>query len=644
MFSSHSLLSTLAACLPLATLVTSLPAVDQHLSGLRRDGPVDQNVFYNVNGADVKTRIAKLKAAGYQPTSLSIHGTPADAKYAGIWTKQDGNAYETILGANRTAYNAWIEQWKANGYVSTHVSATGSASDAVFAGVMQQIPSVRNWVQECGLDSPFAYLNITMGTPMVIKGVSLYGTPQQRQYCVLGHEDTDNHQQSVSYPIESPVRDYKEIEAEQTSKRFWRPVFIDKSEDMLLTPIFDDTSVGRWTALTDLTLQQLRLELAAQKAKNLHPISIAGAGSANAKYAVIFAERVTPLKREWHITGSVTGFNDNAGLSNALDGVMQAFMTRNSVRQAQVAASFNGTVIASRGYTWAESDRAIVQPSDKFLLGSVSKTFTYAATDQLVSSGRLNLTTRVYPLLGYNKPKDPRSLDITVQHLLDHAGGFDRGMSPDIGFIFTTVAQKLNQSSPVSLRQLIEYVYEQPLDFTPGERSVYCNYGTLMLSYIVSNLTGESYTSYLQKHILSGLDVELYSTSSTDHTRDPIVQETKSVGISALTPSSPIRVSGVYGGDGAVKEAAVGSFALRASASTVSRFMANHNIYGIGPRQAWNYRDGTVEGARALAYSQGDIDWVLLLNTRSYVNEQAWEQLVFGDVYDIWGRFVRKGT
>ena len=639
MYTSRSFLSNLASCLSLAAFVTPYPTDDQGFALAKRNATIEQSLFYDMNSAEVEEKIAKLKAEGYRPTSLSIYGSHTDAKYAGIWTKQDGNAYETIVGANETTYNAWLDHWRASGYVSTHISASGTASDALFAGVMQEMSSIRTWVQQCGLDNPYAYENATMDVPMTIKSVSMYGVPNERQYCILGHEDTANHQQTVWYQTDSFVYDYKTLESAETSKRYWRPVYIDVSEDQILTPIFDDTSVGQWTTLTNLTASQLDSEMVKQKAKNMYPIHISGAGAAEARYAVIFAERTTPLEREWHTTGTVTGFDDNAGVRDALDEVMQKFMRGNSVRQAQVAASVNGTVIASRAYTWAENDRAVVQPSDKFLLGSVSKAFTYAATDHLISTGRLNLTTHVYPLLGYNAPADERSLDITVQHLLDHTAGFDRSMSSDIGFIFTTVAQSLNQATPATLRQLIEYIAARPLDFSPGDRSVYSNYGTMLLSYVITNMTGETYSSYIEKNVLAGLDVELWSTAAELHKSDPIVQETKFTGISALVPLSDDKVSSANGGDGSIKEEAIGAFGLKASAATISQFIGSNSVYGLGGRAPWSYRDGTVAGARAIAYSASELDWALMLNTREYSDEAAWENLVFTDVQDVWSRF-----
>ncbi|KAJ8111644.1 hypothetical protein OPT61_g5810 [Boeremia exigua] len=639
MYTSRTLLSNLASCLSLAAVVASLPTNGQDFSISKRNATIEQSVFYDIGGTELEEKIAKLKAEGYQPTSLSVHGSPTDAKYAGIWTKENGNAYETILGANETTYNAWLDQWRASGYVSTHVSATGSDSDAVFAGVVQEMPSVSNWVQACGLAFYYDYFNATMNVPMIIKGVSMYGSPSKRQYCILGHEDTVNYQQTISYQTQWFTEDYKIREAAETSKPHWRPVYIDVSEDQLHTPIFDDSSIGEWVALTDLTSSQLDTEISAQRAKNLHPVHIAGGGDAEAKYAVIFVERTAPLEREWHTTGTVTGFRDNAEVSNALDQVMQTFMKRNSIRQAQVAASVDGKVVASRAFTWAESDRAVAQPSDKFMLASVSKMFTHAATNHLVSTGLLNLTTLVYPLLGYSKPADERALDITVQHLLDHTAGYDRTKTPDLGFIFRDVAKSLNQATPATLRQVIEHVVAQPLDFTPGEDLVYSNYGTMLLSYVVTNLTGETYASFLEKYVDFGADVEVWSTAADTHKSDSIVQETKFVAASALTPLSDDQVSQAFGGDGSIKEEVIGSFGMKGSAETISRFIGTNAVYGIGGREPYSYRDGSIAGARTFAQSLPQLDWALTLNSREYLNERAWEDLIFTDVQGVWNRF-----
>ena len=49
--------------------------------------------------------------------------------------------------------------------------------------------------------------------------------------------------------------------------------------------------------------------------------------------------------------------------------------------------------------------------------------FLEAAVQSLYDAKKLTPDRKVYPLLGFTKPKDARSDKITVQHLLDHMGG-----------------------------------------------------------------------------------------------------------------------------------------------------------------------------------------------------------------------------
>ncbi|KAH7125296.1 beta-lactamase/transpeptidase-like protein [Dendryphion nanum] len=632
------------ACL-LASFLSIVPntyALPTEHGTLYRRNATDQTVYYGINIADHEKRVTSLKANGYRPISLNIYGPSDSAKFAAIWTKETGPSFEIISGVDGPTYNAWQAQWKSNGYVSTHVSAAGDASSALYAGIMAKIPTVSNWVQACDLQNPWDYENVTSGLRMSIKGISMYGAPSSRRYCVLGHENLYNQQQTVFYSTDYYQYNYENLYTAETQKRFWRPTFLHISSDHLITPIFDDTNVGNWTALTDLTSTQLATEITKQEAAGLQLVQLSGAeitSSNTTLYTAIFTEHITPYPRTWHAVGSVTGFQNNTAVTTALDSTLQTFMTLNGIRQAQVAASVNGTIVASRAYTLAEPDRATVSPNDKFLLASLSKMFTHAATQHLIDTGKLNLTTQIYPLLGF-VPADERAVNITVQHLIEHSAGYDRSVSGDLGFLFTTIARAKNQSTPATLRDVIYYVVARPLDFTPGTQGAYSNYGTMLLSYVLTNLTEIAYMDYLREFVLEGLEVELYATRGAEHVSDRVVQETKYTGLNALEPAVEKNVPGVHGGDGAVKEEAVASFGLRASAETVVRFIGGHAVSGIGERAVWGSRDGSLMGARAFAESRPELDWAIILNSREYVSERMWENLVYFDVPDVWGKYA----
>ena len=82
-----------------------------------------------------------------------------------------------------------------------------------------------------------------------------------------------------------------------------------------------------------------------------------------------------------------------------------------------------GVVVVKRGYTWAEPNYPITQPGTLFRVASLSKIFTCAAIDRLVSMGRLTSSTAAFPFLGIigkllpTQTPDPDIDKITVQQL-----------------------------------------------------------------------------------------------------------------------------------------------------------------------------------------------------------------------------------
>ncbi|KAK7419187.1 hypothetical protein QQZ08_010954 [Neonectria magnoliae] len=615
----------LACCLSLFSVAqaSAIEHRDSHTSAR------DVQTYYNVDGSRHAEKAKSLTADGYQIISLSTYGSPPDVKYAAVWSRREGNPIQLIQDADKKTYDAWLEGWKTEGFVSTHVSATGPADSAVFAGVVEKV-NVTNWVQVCDLENPWGYENATGGISVTIKDFRMYGTPKDRRYCILGHENVYNDMSTIFYTTNYTIQ-YADIYRSETEKRFWRPAHLFLSEDHVITPQFVDTDVGAWVAKEGLTADNLAKEIKAQKKNGLNPIDLQGGGSGkDTRFSVIFAEHDIPSSRKWSVTGTVNGFKDNQGAQARIDDTMKAWMQKNGVRQAQVAIASNGTVLTERSYTWAESNRAVVKPDDIFLLASVSKMFVHAAIFNLVEAGRLNYSTPVYPLLGY-KPEDNRADNITIQHLLDHRGGYDRSVSGDPGLMFLNIAfAQSNGTRPASLRDVIEYMVARPLDFAPGDNYAYSNYGSMLLSYVVANVTNTPYLKFLQKNILNGLDVQLYQTSAKKHANDRIVQESKYTGYDPVQPKSYKLVSAPHGGDGAIKEECMGAFSLAASASSIARFIGHNSVYGTGGRAWGSSRDGTSAGARTFAESRGGgFDWALNLNTREYISETEYDDLRF---------------
>ncbi|HEX3628383.1 MAG TPA: serine hydrolase domain-containing protein [Verrucomicrobiae bacterium] len=131
---------------------------------------------------------------------------------------------------------------------------------------------------------------------------------------------------------------------------------------------------------------------------------------------------------------------------------------------------------------------APVGPDTVFEIGSISKQFAAASILLLVQQGKLSVDDNISKYLT-NTPS--AWANIKIRHLLSHTSGIHSYDDME-GF---ELRQHLTQA------QFIGRLARRPLDFQPGEKWVYCNAGYNLLGYIVENVSGEDYLSFLRKNI-----------------------------------------------------------------------------------------------------------------------------------------------
>jgi len=195
---------------------------------------------------------------------------------------------------------------------------------------------------------------------------------------------------------------------------------------------------------------------------------------------------------------------------DSFDAEMAALLEKWRIPGGSLAVSVNGRIVLARGYGLADREKMIpVQPTTVFRLASLAKPLTAAAILQLVEAGRFRLDDAVIPLLGEIGPRpgaitDPRVHRITVRHLLQHTGGFDRDVSGDAVFMPHAAAAARRQKAPLppSCETVLRDSLERKLDFEPGGRYAYSNIGYCILGRIIERGSGLSYGEYMRQHIL----------------------------------------------------------------------------------------------------------------------------------------------
>jgi D-alanyl-D-alanine carboxypeptidase len=124
-------------------------------------------------------------------------------------------------------------------------------------------------------------------------------------------------------------------------------------------------------------------------------------------------------------------------------------------------------------------------------LASFSKAFSGAVALSLVSRGKLRLTSAIGRLL----PGLPRAWHrVTLRELLQHRSGL-----PDYT-ASKALARRLQRAPHRTIppRQLLRYVWHQPLQFVPGSRYKYDNSDNVMIAMMARAATGRSYRALLR--------------------------------------------------------------------------------------------------------------------------------------------------
>ncbi len=214
------------------------------------------------------------------------------------------------------------------------------------------------------------------------------------------------------------------------------------------------------------------------------------------------------------------------------DRTMTDLMQQQKLFGGALAVARNGRLMLSRGYGWADvAARQAVQPVSLFRIASISKPITAVAVLQLVERGKLKLDDKPFDLLPYarmryaNAKPDARLSQITVLQLLHHTGGWSWDNSPDPMFRTVEIARALGKRPPAGPRDIVRYMAGQPLDFDPGARHAYSNFGYCLLGRVIERVSGQAYEQYVQEQVLQPLgltDMRLGKTLLADRAKNEV--------------------------------------------------------------------------------------------------------------------------
>ena len=194
------------------------------------------------------------------------------------------------------------------------------------------------------------------------------------------------------------------------------------------------------------------------------------------------------------------------------DSTMRSFMEARNIPGASLALTRNGKLVLARGYTFSnDSEDLTVEPDSLFRVASLAKPITAVAVLRLVQNGELDLSAKLADLLDLAPPPgrspDPLLGTITLRHLLQHLGGWDRDLTFDPQFHDSAIAEELGVYLPISKADIAMFMTGKLLDHAPGATYTYCNYGYSLLGQVIEQVAGKSYEGYVNRRVFQPLRV-----------------------------------------------------------------------------------------------------------------------------------------
>jgi len=259
---------------------------------------------------------------------------------------------------------------------------------------------------------------------------------------------------------------------------------------------------------------------------------------------------------------------------SVFDQAMKDFMISHKVSAGSLAITYQGRLVFARGYTWSKADSPAIEPTSLFRIASLSKPITSAGILKLVEYNQLSLNDKVIDILPFGTPggqiPDPNLGKVTILHLLEHLGGWDRDKAFDPMFADKKISKALGTPLPVTQADIITFMNGRPLQYRPGTKYAYSNYGYCLLGRVIEQKTGLGYEDYIKRIILSPLGItrmQIGHSNLEDRAPGEVTYESKS--------------ESVYGAFNLEKMDSHGGWI--ASAPDLARFAASFDKPGDSP-------------------------------------------------------------
>lgn len=569
---------------------------------------------HGMTSAEYQSEFNSLVGQGYRVIHVNGYTVNGVDYYSAIWDKSPMGAWQARHRISSADYQSAVETLGAQGYRPVHVSGYSVGGVDNYAAIWIKDSSVtwaaRHRLTASAYQTAFNDLAGQGYRLAVVSGYSADGAPAYAAIWVKTNGPAWTARHGVN------ADQYQATFTELTGKGY-RPRWVngyDVDGDARYTAAWDKGTGEAWVTRLGLSATEYQATFNTFVGQGYRPVVVSG-------YAI--GSTVVPdLPTAGVPVASLKAFDD----------AMKGFMGARQVPAGVLCVSKDGKILLERAYGWGNvAKNSALSPTALFRIASLCKPLTEAAVRALVTAGKLNLGDFVFDLgqPGGGRLKltpvgvpDSRLKLITIDHLMNHTGGWDRDVSGDPMFQSIQIAQALGKPSPPTQVDIARCMMGRPLDHDPGARHAYSNFGYLLLGLIIEQVTGMDYVRYVNDAILGPAGVPAGEVSlgrslpALRNPREPEVYYDPGTAKNVFNPSATVP----FADGGFHLEVMEAHGGLISSARAYARFLMRYWIDG-NPRGAngpsYTFF-GSLPGSTTVAHQRSDgVNLVAFFNQRT---------------------------
>ncbi|MGW7363106.1 serine hydrolase [Streptomyces sp. NPDC054841] len=520
-----------------------------------------------------------LPSQGFRPITVSPYDRGGTARYASLWYKVAGHAFDARHGMTPTQYQTTFDHLKAHGFRPVDVCGYTDGGQLRFAAIWDKSP-MPEWVARHGM---------TPGKFLAERGHwEAHGFVLWR---VSGYPDSGGTRYAAIW-----IKGGPEV---------------------------------TWQANQNLTSASYQSEFEALKARGFRPAKVNGFTSDGAtQYAGIWHKPYLSDDDETFIRNTMTTFMTTHSVPGASVAVSNKGRLVFAKGYGVTDPATNVPVATSHLFRIASVSKPITAVTvfrliERGLLNLGDRVFG--------PTGRLGTTFGMQPYA-------PNIDQITVQHLLEHTSGWAHSQDPM--FSHLTMTQRELIDWMLSHNSMTPPTFNAPLTHVPGTTHEYLNFGYCLLGRVIEAVTGQTYAEAVRQNLLvpCGItDMHIAGDTLADRRSNEVVYTPQG---SAVSPYSfrvsrmdahggwiasatdlmrfLVRVDGFSSKQDILTPASITTMstpttAVDTSGGTVA-YAKGWKIHSSGTR----WHDGDLDGTTAIFVRTADqIGWAVLVNSRN---------------------------